>query len=530
MILSFLALLSLALMAYRKLAKNLDFFKDKPIPSLPAVLLYGSTGDMLQKKIAFSDFIVEAYNCFPGTKVFGLVDTTTPVYVIRDLELIKQLTTKDFDYFMDRRPMFGRAEQNDNTEVLCTKTIASLAGDRWRNMRATLSPAFTGSKMRAMFILVVEYCKEMASFYSQQDGQEYEWKEEFGRIANDIIATSAFGLSVNSLRNKDNEFYLMGKQMLDFGRAKIALKVLGYRLAPGLMKMLSVDILDSKPKRYFAEIIKEAVKTRDAHGIVRPDMIHLLMQARKGVLQIQKSTEQNEEGFATVQEAEHGRIDTLKEMTDSEMVAQCLIFFLAGLDTVSTALSLLAYELALNEEVQQKLHGEIILVQKSLKGETIDYDTLQKMKYMDMVVSETLRKWPPVPVADRICIGDYTLNDGDGLKFTIEKDTCLWIPIQGIHRDAQYFPNPEKFDPERFNEINRAQISPGSYLPFGTGPRNCIGSRLALMEIKAILYYMLQKLSFERSPATQVPIQYAKGVHGVAFEQGVQLKLRVRPQ
>ncbi|KAF5276775.1 hypothetical protein FQA39_LY18549 [Lamprigera yunnana] len=91
---------------------------------------------------------------------------------------------------------------------------------------------------------------------------------------------------------------------------------------------------------------------------------------------------------------------------------------------------------------------------------------------MDMVVSETLRKWPPVIQVSRICVQNYLIEPVTPLL--IEKGSTVSIPIIGIHRDEKLFPNSKKFDPERFSDENKLNIKPFSYVPFGSSPRNCI--------------------------------------------------------
>lgn len=86
--------------------------------------------------------------------------------------------------------------------------------------------------------------------------------------------------------------------------------------------------------------------------------------------------------------------------------------------------------------------------------------------------SEALRKYPPVPVLHRQCVKDYTIP---GTKTVIEKNTVVFVPVVGLHKDPDYYPDPEKFDPDRFSEENRASRHPFVHLPFGEGPRNCIG-------------------------------------------------------
>ncbi|ETN64345.1 cytochrome P450 9b2 [Anopheles darlingi] len=523
---------------YYYLTRNNNYFHDKPIPSLAVEPLFGSSRRLFLKKTSFTDFIVDIYNKFPSVKVLGMFDLTSPVFFVRDPELIKRIGVKDFDYFVNHRQAFG-ASEDPNSGALFGKTLIGLQDQKWRDMRATLSPAFTGSKMRQMFELIVECSVNMVKHYESEirtkgGPQEHEMKDVFTRFANDVIATCAFGIKVDSLRNTDNEFYTNGKKMMAFNRPIVLLKVLGLRLVPKLMDRLGLDLFDREQSQYFSEIIRDTVRTRDAHGIVRPDMVHLLMQARKGALKHQEQEKESETatGFATVVESEIGRMvangEKVTPMTEMEMIAQCLIFFLAGFDTVSTCLTFLAHELTVNPDVQRKLYEEILETKNSLNGGQLTYDAVNKMRYMDMVVSESLRMWSPAPSTDRECVKDYVVDDGAGTRFTIDKGTTVFIPIAGLHMDPQYYPNPKKFDPERFSEENKHKINPSAYLPFGIGPRNCIGSRFALMEVKAIIYYMLLAFSFERTPNTQVPLQLAKGFAGMRSEKGVFVEFRPR--
>ena len=128
---------------------------------------------------------------------------------------------------------------------------------------------------------------------------------------------------------------------------------------------------------------------------------------------------------------------------------------------------------------------------------------------------------------DRICVNDFQF-DFEGKKFTIEKNVGIIVPIYGFHRDPKYFPDPHKFDPERFSEENRRNIDPDTYLPFGIGPRNCIGSRFALMELKTLLYYLLLNFKFEVTAKTQIPLKYAKNPIMLKSEKGVWLALKPR--
>jgi cytochrome P450 family 9 len=187
-----------------------------------------------------------------------------------------------------------------------------------------------------------------------------------------------------------------------------------------------------------------------------------------------------------------------------------------------------AYDLALNPDVQQKLFKEIAATNEELGGKNLNYDALQKMKYLDMVISEGLRKWPPAPAIDRFCVKEYKLKLDDRAEFTIEKGKYCWLPIYALQHDPKYWPNPEKFDPERFSDENKHNINAGAYIPFGVGPRNCIGSRFALMESKAVLYYMLLNFSFDATAKTEIPLIFSKTFFAFQAKNGVHLKFSPR--
>lgn len=518
---------------YRWITRNNGYFHDKPIPSMAVTPFFGVSAPLLLRKVTFPDFIETLYNKYPGVKVFGMFETITPFFMIRDPELIKQIAIKDFDHFVDHRPTFGLFddESAEHPNALFRKTLFSMTGQRWKEMRATLSPAFTGSKMRLMFSLMGESFDAMVDHYAKKAGAsgrvEVEVKDMISRVSINIIASCAFGIKVDCFKEQDHEFLYHGRKMMDFGRPIVIARLMAMRIFPKLSSRLGLDLLDTEQAEYFTKVFQETIKARESHGVVRNDMIDLLLQARKGTLKFQEEKD-DQEGFATVQESDVGKVDVSKSMSEAEMIAQCLVFFLGGFDTVSSCAMFTVYELVRNPEVQQKLYEEVLETSKELNGKPLSYDALQKMKYMDMVVSETLRLWPLAPATDRLCTKDYTIDDGQGVRYTIDKGTCVWFPAAGLHRDPQYFPNPERFDPERFNDENKRDINLGAYLPFGIGPRNCIGSRFALMEVKAVMYFLLLKFSFERGPKTQIPMQLRKGFTNLGPENGMHMELKLR--
>lgn len=157
-----------------------------------------------------------------------------PGLLLKEAELIKQITVKDFDHFTDHRPFIP-----DDVDRMWSNNLFALRGQKWRNMRATLSPAFTSSKMKQIFTLMNESAKDFAKYFADHPNQakEVEMKDILTRYANDIIATSAFGIKCDSLKERNNDFYLMGKELTAFDSLKRNIKFLGYLVMPTLLKV-----------------------------------------------------------------------------------------------------------------------------------------------------------------------------------------------------------------------------------------------------------------------------------------------------
>lgn len=193
-------------------------------------------------------------------------------------------------------------------------------------------------------------------------------------------------------------------------------------------------------------------------------------------------------------------MDNHKALSDLELVAQSIVFIFAGYETTSTALSFLMYILATHPEVQQKLQEEIDTTFPNKAPPT--YDALVQMEYLDMVLNETLRLFPVAGRIERVCKKDVEIKG-----VLIPKGTVVMVPSIVLQRDSTFWPEPEEFHPERFSKENKDSINPYIYLPFGTGPRNCIGMRFALMNMKLAVVRVLQNFSFKPCKETQIPLE-----------------------
>ncbi|KAF2894715.1 hypothetical protein ILUMI_11460 [Ignelater luminosus] len=522
---SVLTIIVLAILIYFKIIKPQNYWEEKGAPYVKPWPVVGNMGPLFFNKKSMAEIIQDIYNAFPEKRCVGFYESLQPILMIRDPELIKQITVKDFEVFPEHQPFVP-----EGVDSLWEKNLFAIKGSgRWHDMRATLSPSFTSSKMKAMFNLMKDCSKQVTNHFLKQNGiVTIDTKLTFTKFTNDVIGTTAFGVTCDSFANPENEFYKMGQKVTDFSGFR-ALIFLAYGFSPALMKVFKITVIQENVANFFRRIVKEALSIRKEKGIVRPDMIHLLMEAQKGRL---KHDEQSSEdsSFAVVEESELGRTQKRKiEITDEDITAQAVVFFVAGFDTASTLMGFMCYELAVNPDIQQRLIDDVDASLEKCNGD-VTYEALMGMKYLDMVVSETLRKWSPAETTDRNSVRDYVIEPtlpGER-PVHVDVNTSCWIPIYAIHRDPKYYPNPDKFDPERFSDENKNDIKPFTYLPFGVGPRSCIGSRFALLETKLCMFEILSKFEIVPVEKTQIPLVLRKGTFNMQTEKGIWLGLKPR--
>lgn len=173
-------------------------------------------------------------------------------------------------------------------------------------------------------------------------------------------------------------------------------------------------------------------------------------------------------------------------------------FMFEGHDTTTSGLNFTIYHLAENPIVQEKILEELTGIMGVDASFQPTYQQLQEMKYLEMVIKESLRLHPPVS-----SIGRKTLEPIQIQGVTIPADIDLNIPIYAIHRDPNVFPNPDKFDPDRFLTFEQQNRNPYVYLPFSAGHRNCIGQKFAMLELKSVLSTLIRNFKIISTPKTK---------------------------
>ncbi|KAL0270238.1 UNVERIFIED_CONTAM: hypothetical protein PYX00_007711 [Menopon gallinae] len=423
-------------------------------------------------------------------KILGFWLFYKPNLIVMDLDILKRILIRDFNNFRDRG-----IEVNVDVEPL-TGHLFLMNGKPWRNLRVKLTPTFTSGKMKMMFPTIKKVGQQLQDYLVKpaQTGQVFEVKDLMARFTTDVISSCAFGIETNSLENPKSEFREFGRKIFE-ANWRFVISNLVLSVAPKVGKYLGMRFFPKDVSDFFIEAVRQNIDYREKTQTKRNDFLQLIIQLMRA---------------GKIEDADKTPIEG---MTDEELVqkfslheaaAQCFVFFAAGFETSSTGLTFCLYELARNPDIQKRLQDEIDSALIDCNND-ITYEKLHEMEYMDMVVQETLRMYPPVGNLQRKCENDYRIPE---MNVTIEKGMGILISVLGIHMDPEIYPEPEKFDPERFAPEERAKRHPCSFLPFGEGPRNCIGNRFGLMQMKTGLFYLLSKYNVEVTKTTPIPIEY----------------------
>ncbi|KAK7788927.1 hypothetical protein R5R35_014078 [Gryllus longicercus] len=531
---------ALLALLYLFVTSNNKFFVEKRLPYRRPIPLLGNMGPLVFKKKNLALLSQEFYHQFKSFGMGGIFHFRKPVLVICEPEVVRQLCIREHENFVD-----DNAVATEDGDGLFHKSILAHSGARWRDLRATLSPAFSSGRLAAMVPLVGkcaqrlvlqlgEACVNHVAGGGADEPLAVELREVMARAVGEATAAAAFGVGGSGSGGAGvQELLAAGAEAAD-PRGRRALYTLAHALAPGLAEVLDMQIVRPETQEYFRSLVHAAVRAHEvgtpAAGAgaeaERADALHLLVAGRQGNL---RSLDTDEElaARAPLHSGAHKAQNIVAQLSDDDITAQVLLFFLSGFETTCTLLSFLGYVLAVHPHVQERARRE---VEEALEdGHTLTYEALKKMKYLDMVISETLRMYPPTPVAARKCTHTFAvLGTKKRSGFVVRPGDTLWLPIYALHNDPELFPDPDKFDPERFSQANEPHAVPFSYLPFGAGPRSCIGMQFAMMEVKVITAYLLSRFHIKAIDKTPVPLKLTKGSCQMTTDEGFWVGLEPR--
>lgn len=468
---------------YVKWKEMCKFFPNLKIPGPKPKFLTGDFIKLISMGLSnYDDEVISKYG-----NILGYWEGNRPVVLCADVDMIKSVMIKDSYYFNNRRVFDGLfIEPLD-------KWLSNIKDDEWKNARSIVSTTFTSGKLKEMYDtmspavgILIEHFDKLA-----KNGETFEAKELFQKMTFDVIVSCCFGVQTDSINNPDDIILHHLKKLLE---GQLSIKVLLAIIFPKLMKYLFkngyTEHFPQKTIDFFVDLTEMTIKRRKNKEQHRSDFIQIMVDHEEKPLEEDELDNEN-------LSASTGQWKYLKKsLTTKEILAQSILFLFAGSETSASTLGFVSLLLAKNLDVQEKLYEEIKRVFE--EHNEINYEMLNEITYLDMVINETMRIYPPALRTDRECNQDYTFKD-----MKIKKGTIWAVSIWSLHHNPNIWPEPEKFIPERFSHEGKKNRDNCAFIPFGAGPRNCVGMRFALMEIKMLLVKFLLKYKFsvcEKTP------------------------------
>ncbi|CAH0557246.1 unnamed protein product [Brassicogethes aeneus] len=476
---------------YKYTSRKYDYWAKRGFTFIPPKPFFGNFYEISTFQITIGEYLAKLYN---STKepFFGIYVFNKPCLVIRDPELVKHVLVKDFNYFGDRTLSDCEHDQ------IAHNMLFLLKNPEWKTMRKLLTPVFTSGKLKAMFPMIEEIGTEMNKYISKRlDMDVVESKEICAKYSTDVIAKCAFAINAHSFDNENADFRRVGKTAFDFTWSN-AIQQTSFFFLPELVKLFKFKFINSYATDFLREVFWKALLHREATNLKGNDLIDRLVDLRK------------DKEFVKAVKFEGDKV-----------VSPATQFFLAGFETTSSTIAFCMYELCIQPNIQHKLRDEIHKTIKKHNGLT--YEAIMDMKYLNMCICETLRMYPVLPFLDRNTEMDYKIPGTDKI---LEKGTPVYIPMFGLHYDPEYFPDPKKFDPERFSDENVSKLTSFSYIPFGEGPRICIGERFGLLGTKVGLAKIISEYELIKIKETPVPLVYEQKSFILASKTGIPLKFK----
>ncbi|XP_046964051.1 cytochrome P450 6B5-like [Vanessa cardui] len=464
---------------YLSLTKNNDYWKKKNVPHLKPSLLFGNFRDYITFRKSYSTVVGEIFNQFPEEPYVGVYYGTAPALVVRDPKILKLVLTQDFYFFNGR----------ENTEYANRETVTNNmfanGGDLWKILRQNLSPLFTSAKLKNMFPIVAECAGEMDEYIKEEIKivENINIKSLLARYGMEAIIRSIFGLKANTLK-RDNGVnpFVQISETINTPSNKTSLLGLSRAMWPGIFYALGFQAINKKIGDFFTQLFRGARKNRSTEETSTKNFVDL-------ILSWEKQQYITGDGFSSPDTNE--RKTQKMKVNEELLVAQCTLFFVAGFETTSTTINYLLYELAKNKDAQEKIIAEVDAYFN--RHGVIKYECLNELPYVEACIEESLRLYPVLPLITREVMNNYVFPNG----LRVKKGDRIHIPIYYLHRQPENFPDPNTYRPERFFGDEKKKIKPYTYMPFGEGPRVCIGARFARMVMYAGLLTIFRKYRVE---------------------------------
>lgn len=463
-------------LAYLKGKYNQYYWKKRGVTFYDKHRTGGPLWQFTTENKSFFQILSEIYWSYEKEPVVGLGSFWDLGLYVKDPTNIQHITQGDFQAFNHRGIAF-------TDEDILAHNVLMLHGPKWKLIRQKLSPLFTNAKLRNMFYIIDESAKDFVEFLRvKPERLTGDTLEHLNQFCSAAISAAVFGIGTKSIF--DSPFRQIAREALVptfWTNIKFALS----GISETLFKALKLKLFQTQQEDFFIGAIKQVIRQREKENVKRHDFADMCVELQNNGTMVDPDT-----GLRL-------------EPTDELLAAQAFFFFLAGIDPTAAGIFGALMEMGRHPEVLKRVLDDVDALFEKYNDQ-LTYDSIYEMKYLDNVLNESLRLHPPIAFITRQCMQDSVLPVG---QVPVEKGVRIFSPIFELHHDPKYFPEPEKFDPERFTR--KGEVSDATYMPFGKGNRYCIGARYVRVQILTVIVHLLRHYTVQ-TYVKKGGIQYKK--------------------
>lgn len=515
----FIGVITLFLALYWYQTKNFDYWGKRGVPYIKPHWFFGNIGHQIMQRKTCTEFAKNMYNRFKEHGYGGLFIFRQPAIVLCDPDLIACVLTKDFTHFEDR------AVASNPDEVLAD-TLYNASGEKWRMMRHKLISTFSSARVKGMFNQVLKCAECFTEEIEERSNIDKEINIDHLAFvfSTEVIASCTFGVQLMTSSEGATDFKNAVDMVFDDRPFRLAKMLLGL-ICPRAFQLLRIQFIPKQVTKYFMDLTKETIAYRGTNNIKRNDFLQLLLTLKEN-----EETGENVNDLDLIGDEDKIMVNncSIKGMdkignderffTENSIASLVFNLLSAGVKPAAATISFALMEIAKNLDVQTTLRNE---VESSIaKHGGLNYRAISSMTYLDQVIQEVHRLYPFSKVLTRRVTSPYKLP---GTDLVLDKGTVVYIPISAIQVDPVNYPCPEDFHPERFFGNN---FKPNiAFMPYGNGPRICIGIKFAVLLIKVCVAKVVSQ--YDVSLEMQLPITW-RSICSPRPKDGVRLSFHKR--
>ncbi|XP_059612640.1 probable cytochrome P450 6a13 [Phlebotomus argentipes] len=462
------------------------FWRRSGVPGPSPSLFGGNLGSVIAQREHIGILTNKWYNDYSKVPYIGYYKVFKPAIMVRDVELLKNVLVNDYAYFAA-----NDFASNDTTPFL------QYDESKWKVGRTVASHMFTTARLKAIFSRMQRTGEKLIEYITEQgEDADIEAKSVTVKASIESLVSCLFSTDANCFSDPNNEFYSMGKTFL---KPSFWLG-LRYTLIYHLPFFSNLTFHRKNIEEWGTKVAMDEIKSRESENNDSEDFLQAML-----------------------------KIKDKYKVSHSYIADQAFGFFIDGYETSSTTMAFALWHLARNEDIQQRLFEEIDVISSKYEN-TLSYEALSEMEYLEMVIHETMRLKTVGLTMHRICTKPYELPKLPGQKkpFVVQPGTPVLIPVYAFHHDPAIYPDPETFNPLRFTREERLKRPKCSYLGFGEGPRICVGVRFGMLQVKFVLATIVKNFLIKESPNCKPFTLDARSIFLTQSRDGLLLRFQRR--